>query len=61
MTPLGPGYIWYIKSNGMYENDEYTVVMCQDGKVLHFNSAQVKVWLNATYNIANGTVDDLPF
>lgn len=50
-TPMGDGYVWYITSNGMFENDEYTVVLCKDGSVRHFASDQVSVWFNATYGI----------
>lgn len=61
VTPLGPGFIWYITSSGMYENDEYTIVLRADGTIRHFKSDQVKVYMNATYGIADGTKDDLPF
>lgn len=50
-TPLGDGYIWYITSNGMLENDELTIIMCDDGSVKHFNTSQVNIWFNATYEI----------
>lgn len=26
VTPLGDGYVWYIKSNGFMENDEVAVI-----------------------------------
>lgn len=57
-TPLGEGYIWYIKDNGMYENDEYTVVLLDGGTVRHFTSDQIKIWANDTYTIRK---KDLPF
>jgi hypothetical protein len=50
-TPIGDGYVWYIKPNGMWENDELTVVLCKDGSVRHFGSDQVQIWFNATYGI----------
>jgi hypothetical protein len=50
-TPLGDGYILYINSGGMYENDEITVVLLDGGHIRHFESAQVKVWVNSTYGI----------
>lgn len=56
-TPLGDGYIWYIKDNGMYDNDEYCVVLLCDGVVRHFTSDQVKIWTNETYGIKK----DIPF
>lgn len=57
-TPLGEGYIWYIKDNGMYENDEFTVVLLDGGAVRHFTSDQIKIWSNDTYTIKK---KDLPF
>jgi len=50
-TPLGDGYILYINPGGMYENDEITVVLLDGGHVRHFESDQVKVWVNSTYGI----------
>lgn len=52
-TPLGDGYVWYISSNGLYENDEFTIVLCANGEVRHFTSDQVKIWYNATYGITH--------
>jgi hypothetical protein len=51
ITPLGDGYILYVKENGMWENDIFTVVLENGGLIKHFTSDQVKVWHNATYNI----------
>jgi len=56
-TPLGDGYIWYIKDNGMFENDEFSVCLCADGTVRHFSSDQVKIYFNETYGIKK----DIPF
>lgn len=50
-TPVGDGYIWYIKSNGMYDSDELTIIMSSDGSIKHFTTEQVKIWFNATYGI----------
>ena len=50
-TPLGDGCVWYIKENGMYENDELAVVLCDDGSIKHFTTEHVKIWHNETYNI----------
>jgi hypothetical protein len=35
----------------MYENDEITVVLLDGGHIRHFESGQVKVWVNSTYGI----------
>lgn len=50
-TPLGDGYILYITPGGMYENDEITVVLLKGGDIRHFESSQVRVWVNSTYGI----------
>lgn len=50
-TPLGDGYILYITAGGMYENDEITVVLLDGGHIRHFESDQVKIWVNSTYGI----------
>ena len=50
-TPLGDGYVWYIKQNGMLENDEVTVILNDGGEVKHFTTSQIKIWHNQTYRI----------
>jgi len=50
-TPLGDGYILYITPSGMFENDEITVVLLDGGQIKHFESGQVRVWINSTYGI----------
>lgn len=50
-TPLGDGYILYITSGGMLENDEITVVLSKGGEIKHFTSDQVRIWKNSTYGI----------
>lgn len=54
-TPLGDGYILYVKENGMLENDEVAVVINDGGGIKHFNTGQIKVWHNATYGINKST------
>lgn len=50
-TPLGNGWIWYIKDNGMLENDELTIILFEGGLIKHFTTDQVKIWQNETYDI----------
>jgi len=50
-TPLGDGYIFYITPGGMFENDEITVVLLNGGQIKHFESSQVRGWINSTYGI----------
>lgn len=51
MTPLGEGWIWYIKDNGMFENDEVTVILMEGGGIRHFTTDQIKIYQNMTYDI----------
>lgn len=53
-TPLGDGYVWYFKDNGMFENNEYCCVMCEDGSLKHFLGDQITIWFNSTYGIKKG-------
>lgn len=50
-TPLGNGWIWYIKDNGQFENDELCVVLFDGGSIKHFTTEQVRIWHNETYDI----------
>ncbi len=51
VTPEGDGYVLYIKENGMHENDVWTVVLKDSGRVLHFLTNQIKIYNNKTYDI----------
>lgn len=51
ITPLGDGYVWYVKTNGFMENDEVAVILMNGGEVKHFTTSQIKIWHNATYGI----------
>jgi hypothetical protein len=51
VTPMGDGYVLYIKDNGIHENDVWTVVLKNGGTIMHFLTNQIKVHSNATYNI----------
>ena len=35
----------------MFDNDEWTCALKKDGQVRHFNSSQIKLWHNGTYDI----------
>ena len=53
VTDLGSGYVWYVRDGGIWENDIFTVVLEEGGKVKHFRSDQIKVHKNATFDISN--------
>lgn len=45
------GYAIYVESSGMFENDVWCVVLCDGGIVQHYNSSQIRIYLNATFEI----------
>lgn len=51
ITPEGDGYVVYIESSGMMENDTVTVALCNGGQWRHFNSGQIRSHHNATFGI----------
>ena len=50
-TPMGDGYILYVRDGGTWENDVFAVVLSDGGKIRHFRSDQINVWANATFGI----------
>lgn len=52
-TVHGEGYILYVTDGSGFENDIYTIVNCETGKIKHYNSQQVTVIQNQTYEIKN--------
>lgn len=51
VTPLGDGYILYVKDNQMFENDEFAITLEEDGSVKHFLANDIKIFHNETYKI----------
>ncbi len=45
------GYAIYVQSNGMFENDVWAVVLCNGGVIRHYNTSQLKIYQNQTFNI----------
>jgi hypothetical protein len=52
ITPMGGGYAIYVANSGTFENDIWTVCLENGGKVLHFRSDQIRIYQNATFDIA---------
>jgi hypothetical protein len=48
---MGDGYAIYVETSGMFENDVWTVCLCEDGSIKHFCSNQVRMYQNATFDI----------
>ena len=49
------GYAIYVTNNGMYENDVWTVVLCDGGIIRHFTTDQIRIHKNATFGIRKET------
>ena len=50
ITEKGRGYLLYVKSNGCFENDEFSVIL-ENGDLRNFLTTQFKIETNFTYNI----------
>lgn len=55
VTPLGDGYVLYVRDGGTWENDVFAVVLLNGGKLLHFRSDQIRIWKNGTFEITPST------
>lgn len=55
VTPLGDGYVLYVRDGGTWENDVFAVVLLDGGKLLHFRSDQIRIWKNGTFGITPST------
>mgnify|MGYP006921305315 CR=1 FL=1 len=53
VTEHGEGYVIYVQSSGAFENDIWTVCLCNDGSVRHYNTSQIRVCKNGTFEIKN--------
>lgn len=58
VTPLGDGMALYVKSNGMFQDDEWCCCLLRGGTIRHFLSGQIKIFHNATYGIIKETTND---
>ena len=51
VTPLGEGYAIYVRDSSTFENDVWTCCLCEGGDIKHFNTSQLKLYQNATFEI----------
>lgn len=45
------GYVLYVESSKMLENDVWTIVHCDGGIIRHYTTDQVRVHQNLTFGI----------
>jgi hypothetical protein len=53
ITPHGEGYAIYVSNSGTYDNDIFTVALCETGEIKHYNTSQLKMSKNGTFDIKN--------
>lgn len=44
-------YLLYVESGGQYNNDIWTCILCEGGIVRHYQTNQVLISKNSTFNI----------
>jgi hypothetical protein len=52
------GYLLYVESSGTFENDVWTICLCESGIVRHYLTNQVRIHKNATFGISKSSVDE---
>ena len=52
ITPKGEGYAIYVRDSGTFENDVWCVALRNGGQLLHFNTGQLQMCVNATFDIS---------
>lgn len=52
------GYLLYVESSGTFENDCWTICLCDGGLIRHYNTSQVRIHKNATFNIEKSSVHE---
>lgn len=45
------GYAIYVSDSGTFENDIWCVVHCDGGIVRHYNTSQIRIFHNETFDI----------
>lgn len=45
------GYLIYVESSAQWENDIWTICLCEGGEVKHYNTSQVRIHQNLTFGI----------
>lgn len=51
VTPLGDAYLIYVESSKQFENDVWTCCLLDGGDIKHFNTGQLNIFKNATFDI----------
>jgi hypothetical protein len=51
ITPHGLGYAIYVSNSGTYDNDVWAVALKETGEIKHYNTSQLKIEKNGTFEI----------
>jgi hypothetical protein len=52
-TPHGLGYAIYVSNSGTFDNDCWCIVLKETGEIKHYNTSQLKMVKNGTFDIKN--------
>lgn len=55
ITPHGLGYAIYVSNSGTYDNDIWAVALKETGEIKHYNTSQLIMCSNGTFEIKNNT------
>ena len=53
ITPHGNAYAIYVTNSSTFENDVITCVLCETGEIKHYNTSQLRMCKNGTFDIKN--------
>jgi hypothetical protein len=53
ITPHGNGYAIYVSNSETFDNDVWAVALCETGEIKHYNTSQLKMGKNGTFDIKN--------
>ena len=51
VTPMGDGWTVYVRDGGTFANDIWCVALKDGGRIMHFQSSQIRMHVNATAEI----------
>jgi hypothetical protein len=54
------GYAIYVTNSGTFENDVWCVALCDGGRIRHYTSSQIRMYVNSTFDITKSNVNERP-
>lgn len=53
ITPHGEGLAIYVTNSGVWDNDIWAICLCETGEIKHYNTSQLRMCKNGTFDIKN--------